>query len=73
MGTFVPTEIQYDLPEWSIKAAINDSRFKPIISNEIPEIEISISLLVNFQRIENPFDWEIGKHGIDIFFNISSI
>ncbi len=32
--------------------------------------QISLTLLTNFEYAKDPLDWEIGKHGIRIFFKI---
>ena len=50
-------------------AAFEDSRFPPIKEKELPSLHCGVSLLVNFKEItEDHFDWEVGKHGIQIFF-----
>ena len=36
--------------------------------NELPNLNCEVSLLVNFEEAKNPYDWEVGKHGIDIKF-----
>ena len=46
-----------------------DSRFPhPIMLDELPNLNCEVSLLVNFEQAKNPYDWEVGKHGIDIKF-----
>ena len=35
---------------------------------ELPELNVEISLLSNFEPIDDPTDWEVGKHGIEIEF-----
>ena len=34
-------------------------------------MKIGLSLLVNFQPIQNPLGWEVGKHGIQIYFEVN--
>ena len=36
--------------------------------SELPELSCEISLLSNFEVIQDPLDWEIGTHGIEIEF-----
>jgi len=47
---------------------LNDTRFSPISAKEVPDLQVGVSLLVNFESAENPLDWEVGKHGIEIDF-----
>lgn len=47
----------------AISAALQDPRFSPVRSEEIPQIEIEISLLSQPERIQ-PQDIEIGRHGL---------
>jgi AMMECR1 domain-containing protein len=53
-------------------SAFADSRFKPIALEEIPDLEVSISLLCNFEKGSNYLDWTIGVHGIRIIFRSES-
>lgn len=68
MGTFLPNQLDQDLPKYALVAALNDERFSPISIDEVPELHVSVSLLVNFETTKHPLDWEIGKHGIKIEF-----
>jgi hypothetical protein len=45
-------------------SALRDRRFKPVLPRELDEIEIEISVLTEDEPIEDPLDWEFGKHGI---------
>lgn len=36
--------------------------------SEVPQLQVGVSLLVNFTDIKNPLEWEVGKHGIEIEF-----
>ena len=50
-------------------AAINDSRFPPMTIEEMDEnLRVEVSLLSDFEQITDAFDWEVGKHGIEIEF-----
>jgi AmmeMemoRadiSam system protein A len=44
-------------------AALEDPRFSPMQPEELPEMEIEVSLLSQLQRIR-PEEIEIGKHGL---------
>ena len=38
--------------------------------NDLNEyLRAEISMLSDFEAIEHPLDWEVGKHGIEIEFN----
>lgn len=56
------------LKKYTLTSALKDSRFDPISLKEVPNLKCSVSLLVNFENISDAYDWEIGKHGIEIFF-----
>ena len=37
--------------------------------NEVPLLKVSVSLLCNFTDIQDPWDFEIGTHGVEIEFH----
>ena len=51
-------------------AGFKDNRFSPIQPAEVPKLSCGISVLSDFEDIEDPIDWEVGKHGIEIEFEI---
>ncbi len=48
--------------------ATRDPRFQstPISASELPEIRIELSVLSERERIEDPLDFELGRHGVYI-------
>ena len=68
IGTFKSDNLESNLKEYSLTAAFEDSRFKPIKLEEIKNLNVGISLLTNFEKAKDCYDWEIGKHGIQIKF-----
>ena len=68
IGTFASDNLEKNLALYSLYAAFKDSRFPPIQLNEVKDLNCGISLLVNFENVDNIYDWEIGKHGIQIEF-----
>jgi hypothetical protein len=48
----------------AINAAQHDPRFYPVQAEELPEIELEVSVLTPPQPIASYHDFEIGKHGI---------
>lgn len=52
--------------EMTVSAASHDSRFRPVEPEELPEIDIEISVLSPLKKIEGNTEIELGKHGIYI-------
>ncbi len=54
--------------EMAVSAATEDPRFQRnrIQPSELDDLEIEISILSPLQKIRNPLDMELGKHGIYI-------
>ncbi len=68
IGTFTSSALENNLPKYALIAALNDSRFNPVSLKEVPNLQVGVSLLVNFEPASHPLDWEVGKHGIEIDF-----
>jgi len=68
IGTFSPQPIHNGLKEYSLTSALNDKRFSPMQQHEIPQLHCGVSLLTNFEPATHWYDWEVGKHGINIDF-----
>ena len=68
VGTFASNDLENNLKKFAMIAALEDDRFPPIIEKEIKNLNCGISLLVNFEDAKDCYDWEIGKHGIEIKF-----
>jgi len=71
MGTFTAGPLEASLTQYALISAVNDVRFNPISLEEIPDLQVGVSLLINFETVKHPLDWEIGKHGIEIEFMYS--
>ena len=69
IGTFLSDYLEKNLHDFSLIAALKDRRFSPITDNEIPQLNCGVSLLINFEDAKDCYDWEVGKHGIQIFFD----
>ena len=72
IGTFASNDLEKNLKKFALTAALQDDRFPPISEKEIKNLNCGISLLVNFEKAKDCWDWEIGKHGIDIQFEYYS-
>ena len=65
-------EIEARYPLWesvqqvSVLSATDDPRFPPMSLRELPDIHIEISVLTPLERVANPDDIEVGRHGVMI-------
>ena len=67
IGRFNASEPLYKVvQDMAIASSTQDSRFLPVELNEIPELEIEISVLTPMRRISSIDEIELGKHGIYI-------
>ena len=48
----------------AVAAASSDPRFSPIAPDELPHLDIELSVLGPLERIERPEEIEIGRHGL---------
>lgn len=69
IGNFSPLPLYTGLQEYALISALRDSRFSPVSKEEIPKLNVGISLLHTFEEAQNALDWEIGKHGIRLFID----
>ena len=69
IGTFASNDLEKNLKQFALIAALEDDRFPPISESEVKNLNCGISLLVNFEEAKDCYDWEIGKHGIRIKFD----
>lgn len=54
------------LPRYALVSAMEDTRFEPIKLPEVEHLQVGVSLLTNFRDIEDPYDWEVGRHGVEM-------
>ena len=55
IGTFLSDDLEKNLNNFSLVAALKDRRFSPISAKEIPHLNVGVSLLYNFEDINLPF------------------
>ena len=55
-----------------ISSAARDYRFNPVANNEIPLIDIEISVLTPMRKIDSIDEIELGRHGIYIRKNMQT-
>mmetsp|Transcript_14182 Transcript_14182/g.26684 ORF Transcript_14182/g.26684 Transcript_14182/m.26684 type:complete len:201 (+) Transcript_14182:1479-2081(+) len=67
IGTFDDSmRIAEVVPKYAKISAFDDSRFPPVSERELPELNVSVSLLTNFTQRPDVYDWEVGTHGVQI-------
>ena len=71
-GTFDNDNISILLPRYSLMSAFKDKRFSEIEDKELPTLTCTVCVLTQHEECKQWDDWEIGKHGITIKFNIGS-
>ena len=69
IGRFEPDQPLYDvIIDMAISASRYDNRFTPVTPEELPNIEIEISVLTPRVRVNSVDDVIVGKHGIYISY-----
>ena len=53
-------ELQDGLREYAVTSALKDSRFSPVPHNELSNLQVSVSLLCNFEDGEDWENWQLG-------------
>ena len=67
IGSFNPEKPLCEVVQsMAISSATQDYRFTPVVSNEISDLEIEISVLTPLKRIKSIDEIVLGKHGIYI-------
>ncbi|CAD0106603.1 unnamed protein product [Aureobasidium uvarum] len=70
IGTFAPQLLEKGLADYALTSAFEDSRFPPIASSQLPQLQCCVTLLTNFSNPSRDImAWEVGKHGIRISFS----
>jgi len=72
IGTLAPRPLEKALGDYAATSAFRDTRFKPIDSDEVCDLRVGVSLLVNYEICDNCVAWDVGVHGIIIKFHVSS-
>ena len=67
IGTFsTQNSLKTTVEEMAQAAAFQDPRFPPLRAEELPEVDLEISVLTPMRKIESPEEIEVGRHGIYI-------
>jgi len=70
IGCFDDLNLDSGISDYSLTAALRDSRFSPVQFNEIDKLSCTVSLLTDFEPCNDPFDWTLENHGIRISFTM---
>ena len=68
IGSLSPKPLATAVGEYALTSALRDRRFHPVKAEEISQLRVAVSLLVQYEPCNNCFDWIVGKHGILIKF-----
>ncbi|RDL32587.1 AMMECR1-like protein [Venustampulla echinocandica] len=68
IGTFEALPLSTGLASYALTSALKDHRFNPITRSELPTLEVSVTLLTDFEDAKDAMDWELGTHGTRISF-----
>ena len=71
IGTFSPEKLSKNLGKYAVVSAVQDTRFSPISKKELPSLSVAVSILHNFEKNRKWDEWQVGKHGIEIEFEVS--
>mgnify|MGYP000061773231 CR=1 FL=1 len=72
IGTFNSIPLHSGLRDYALTSALRDHRFDPITKDELTNLHVSVSVLINFEQAIDYKDWIIGIHGIRIEFRLDS-
>jgi AmmeMemoRadiSam system protein A len=65
IGTFHPSSsLAQVVSEMAIAAASQDPRFPPLSAGDIPELDVSVSVLDAPRKLEDLRSLEVGRHGL---------
>ncbi|XP_074312397.1 uncharacterized protein At2g38710-like [Silene latifolia] len=68
IGTLGPYPLLNGFRDFALTSALRDHRFSPIQANELPQLQCTVSILIDYETATDYLDWEVGKHGIIIDF-----
>lgn len=70
IGTFEPLPLEQGLRQYALIAALQDTRFSPITTDDLPKLQVCVTLLTDFSEpTHDVMDWTIGEHGLRLQFS----
>lgn len=68
IGSLSPKPLATAIGEYALTSAFRDRRFHPVRAQEISQLRVAVSLLVQYEPCQSVTDWVVGTHGIIIKF-----
>lgn len=68
IGTFEDQDLEEGIASYALTSALHDSRFSPVRLSELASLEVSVTLLTDFEDCDDADDWTLGLHGLRISF-----
>lgn len=65
-------DLQSGIESYALISALQDTRFSPITIPELPSLEVSVTLLTDFEDADDQLDWDLGVHGLKIEFYVKN-
>ncbi|KAA6368728.1 MAG: putative DUF51 family protein [Streblomastix strix] len=59
IGTFSPMPLHDGLKEYALVASLQDHRFRPVTAQEVPQLDVTVSLMHSFEPCSAWNDWEV--------------
>jgi uncharacterized protein (TIGR00296 family) len=69
IGSLTPKVLLRNLREYAVYSAFQDHRFDPVTVEEVAQLRVSVSLLIQYETCQDCHDWTVGTHGIIIKFH----
>ncbi len=69
IGTLSPRTLRSSVGEYALTSAFRDHRFNPVRLQEVKLLRVAVSLLVEYEKCSDCYDWVVGVHGIIIKFH----
>lgn len=65
IGTFNPVgTLPESVVEYAVHSALHDTRFRPVTADEVPDLNVEISVLSPLTPTNDPARLQVGTHGI---------
>lgn len=68
IGTFGSGKLRGLLERFTIVSSQEDTRFEKVRLEKLKDFSMSVSILDQMEQCKDPFDWEIGVHGVYVMF-----
>jgi uncharacterized protein (TIGR00296 family) len=69
VGCFNRRQTFVALQQYAVLAATQDGRYDSIKINELSDLVCHVSIVHSMEPARNPFDWEIGVHGLRVLID----